>query len=151
MFSICVLLITRLKTVVTEVKMDLQRQKRRKKGKQTNSPLPAWVSGYQSAISRYNDIGDALVGEVKKMKQDVEERMLDLGGLEIKDKEEEKTPASSETKEDYCVQTNGTVTSVDKLYQKIMKNSLESYSVSCKQMLFVLEGRMKNLKETSKV
>ncbi|XP_078484050.1 N-alpha-acetyltransferase 25, NatB auxiliary subunit-like [Ciona intestinalis] len=151
MFSICVLLITRLKTVVTEVKMDLQRQKRRKKGKQTNSPLPAWVSGYQSAISSYSDIGDALVGEVKKMKQDVEERMLDLGGLEIKDKEEEKTPASSETKEDNCVQTNGTVTPDDKLYHKIMKNSLESYSVSCKQMLFVLEGRMKNLKETSKV
>uniref|UniRef100_H2YMS2 Uncharacterized protein n=1 Tax=Ciona savignyi TaxID=51511 RepID=H2YMS2_CIOSA len=156
MFSICVLLVCRLKSVVSEVKMNAQRKKRRKKGKQaTTLSLPTWVADYHASVASFSDIGGQLVSGVSRIKTDVETSMLDVGKLKLDNGTEQGSDSQTEHEKPEHEKAeniaNSTNTVNDGIYKRITNNALDSYIVSCKQLLFVLEGRMKNLKEAAKV
>nr|CAB3264175.1 N-alpha-acetyltransferase 25, NatB auxiliary subunit-like [Phallusia mammillata] len=135
MYSMCVLLFTNLQAVINETKANIQRRRRRKKGKLSSDTQPSWIRSCQHAAEKLKVIGEEIVEIVNKVKSDAESLVPDA------EKSYEKVEEEDSDDEDIPDEV------VQQLTLQIVRSTSDSILTSCKQVTNVLEGRLKNVKE----
>ncbi|CAK8694341.1 unnamed protein product [Clavelina lepadiformis] len=71
MFSLSALSLVCMQPYVLAVKSDLQRKKRKKKGKQTPVQLPSFINDYQASVEGMKEIGAQFTFAMKRLQNDV--------------------------------------------------------------------------------
>merc|ERR1712062_258978 len=146
MYSVCVLVFAAMQSYVVDIKSNLQRKRRRKKNKssQETESVPFIIEDYHSSMKCFIDLGEDILKAVEEMKSEA---------CSIPYMSQHQTKPSTLTEEiskldinsDEEVKKDCATDVLD--FSPILDVVSQSYEFSAKQLLFILDRRLQNLKD----
>nr|XP_039257886.1 N-alpha-acetyltransferase 25, NatB auxiliary subunit-like isoform X1 [Styela clava]XP_039257887.1 N-alpha-acetyltransferase 25, NatB auxiliary subunit-like isoform X2 [Styela clava] len=145
LFSLTVLLTNNFSSLITEVRSEAIKKRRRKKGKQ--APMPSIITFYQEFVSELKNLGQKLLSAIEQMSADAETMTLDLSKMDgVKVEKEKLANGEVEPMQQCNGETEKTTPTTTPLPDQLVQLASDSILNSTNQLSEIIQGRLGNLK-----